>query len=87
MIEVADGNPGALSIVYELGKIEHGFPLLSWLSTQGIIGSLLWRIVKEDYHHNWVQFRTDQLYQLKQVTRQDIQACRLTTRISSPCGT
>jgi hypothetical protein len=38
---------------------------------QGLTGSRLWEVVKDDYEHGWTQFVHDQLAQMRRVDSKD----------------
>lgn len=62
--DVMDGNPGAYTIIRKLMILPTWYQLLCHLRNSGYIGSELWRVVKDDYDHNWAQFVKDQLAQM-----------------------
>ncbi|PON15124.1 hypothetical protein C2W62_25515 [Candidatus Entotheonella serta] len=61
-----DGNPGALLIIRRLMYFAPWHLLLHHLKGQGLTGSRLWQVVKDDYGHVWTQFAHDQLAQMQQ---------------------
>jgi hypothetical protein len=61
VIDVMDGNPGALMIIQRLMYFSTWEPLLHHLKMQGLVGSKLWRVVKDDYAENWCHFGQVQL--------------------------
>lgn len=65
-MEVMDGNPGALLIIRRLMYFAPWHLLLHHLKGQGLTGSRLWQVVKDDYAHVWTQFAHDQLAQMRQ---------------------
>lgn len=67
VIEVMDGNPGALLIIRRLMYFAPWHLLLHHLKAQGLTGSRLWQVVKDDYAHVWTQFAHDQLFKMHQV--------------------
>lgn len=66
-MEVVDGNPGALLIIRRLMYFAPWYLLLHHLKGQGLTGSRLWQVVKDDYGHVWTQFAHDQLRQMRQI--------------------
>lgn len=62
-----DGNPGALLIIRRLMYFAPWHLLLHHLKAQGLTGSRLWQVVKDDYAHVWTQFAHDQLFKMHQV--------------------
>jgi hypothetical protein len=64
VLEVMDGNPGALKIIQRLMYFSTWGPLLYHLKRQGLIGSELWRIVKDDYAEDWCRFGQVQLAEM-----------------------
>ena len=67
MMEVMDGNPGALLIIRRLMYFAPWRLLLRHLKGQGLTGGRLWQVVKDDYRHVWTQFAHDQLAQMRRV--------------------
>ena len=65
LTDVMDGNPGAFTIIRELMSLPTWYQLLCHLKHRGLVGSELWRVVKDDYQHNWRQFVDDQLEQME----------------------
>jgi hypothetical protein len=63
-MDVMDGNPGAFVVIRRLMYFTMWYQLLGHLKAQGLIGSRLWQVVKDDYAHNWTQFVADQLVQM-----------------------
>ncbi len=61
ILDVIDGNPGALLIIRRLMYFAPWHFLLRRLKARGLIGSRLWQVVKDDYCHNWTQFVHDQM--------------------------
>jgi hypothetical protein len=78
-MEVMDGNPGALLIIRRLMYFAPWHRLLHHLKGQGLTGSRLWQVVKDDYGHVWTQFAHDQLSQMRQVESQGLEAAGLPT--------
>ncbi len=72
-----DGNPGALVIIRRLMYFAPWHPLLQHLKGQGLTGSRLWQVVKDDYGHVWTQFAHDQLAQMRQVESPEMEVARL----------
>jgi hypothetical protein len=77
VMDVMDGNPGALLIIRRLMYFAPWHPLLSHLKGQGLTGSRLWQVVKDDYAHVWTQFAHDQLAQMHQVEGTSFEAAGL----------
>ena len=67
VMEVMDGNPGALLIIRRLMYFAPWRLILDHLQAQGLTGSRLWEVVKDDYGHVWTQFVHDQLAQMRRV--------------------
>jgi hypothetical protein len=61
VMDVMDGNPGALMIIQRLMYFSTWYPLLYHLKMQGLIGSELWRVVQDDYAEDWCRFGQAQL--------------------------
>ena len=61
IMDVMAGNPGAFTIIRDLMRYPTWYQLLHHLKTQGLVGTELWRIVKDDYNHDIPQFIDDQL--------------------------
>jgi hypothetical protein len=70
-MDVMDGNPGALLIIRRLMYFAPWPLLLHHLKGQGLTGSRLWQVVKDDYGHVWTQFAYDQLAQMHLVQRKE----------------
>lgn len=64
VMDVMDGNPGAFVVIRRLMYFTMWYPLLHHLKDQGLVGSELWRVVKDEYGHDWTQFVRDQLAQM-----------------------
>ena len=64
LLDVMDGNPGACVIVEKLLGCDAWYPLLCHLKRQGLVGTTLWRVVKDEYRHDWAQFAQIQLEQI-----------------------
>lgn len=64
VIDVMDGNPGALMIIQRLMYFSTWGSLLYHLKMQGLVGSKLWRVVKDDYAENWCHFVQVQLAEM-----------------------
>jgi hypothetical protein len=73
-MDVMDGNPGALLIIRRLMYFAPWHLLLHHLKEQGLTGSRLWEVVKDDYGHVWTQFAHDQLAQMRQVENKEMEA-------------
>ena len=58
---VMAGNPGAFTIIRDLMVYPTWLQLLAHLKHNDLVGSELWRIVKDDYNHDIPQFIDDQL--------------------------
>jgi hypothetical protein len=65
VLDVMDGNPGALLIIRRLMYFTSWYLLLCHLKAQEVIGSRLWQVVKDEYDENWTQFAYDQLVQMR----------------------
>ncbi len=64
IMDVMDGNPGALTIIRRLMYFMHWELLLHHLKDQGLVGSELWRVVKDEYDQDYTRFVDDQLARL-----------------------
>lgn len=64
IMDVMDGNPGALTIIRRLMYFAPWPQLLQYLKDQGLVGSELWRVVKDEYEQDWTQFVHDKLEQM-----------------------
>jgi hypothetical protein len=69
-----DGNLGAFTIIRQLMSLPTWYQLLHHLKTQGLVGSELWRVVKDEYGHDWRQFVQDQLDQMEPERAQTLRA-------------
>jgi hypothetical protein len=72
VMEVVDGNPGALLIIRRLMYFAPWHLLLHHLKSQGLMGSRLWQVVKDDYGHVWTQFAHDQLAQMRRMESKEM---------------
>ncbi len=61
IMDVMAGNPGAFTIIRDLMVYPTWLQLLAHLKHNDLVGSELWRIVKDEYNHNIAQFINDQL--------------------------
>ncbi len=61
IMNVMAGNPGAFTIIRDLMIYPTWYQLLHHLKTHDLVGTELWRIVKDDYNHDIPQFIDDQL--------------------------
>jgi hypothetical protein len=61
ILDVTDGNPGAFTIIRHLMAFTIWHQLLHFLKNQRLVGSELWRIVKDEYTHDYGRFVDDQL--------------------------
>lgn len=77
VMEVMDGNPGALLIIRRLMYFAPWKLLLHHLKGQGLTGSRLWQVVKDDYGHVWTQFAHDQLAQMRQGENKEMEVANL----------
>ena len=65
VMDVMDGNPGALSVIQQLMMFRTLWhPMLHHLKSQGVIGSELWRQVRDDYAADWRRFGYAQMAQM-----------------------
>lgn len=64
LLDVMDNNPGACIIVGKLLSYDAWYPLLCHLKKQGLVGSRLWCVMKDEYGHDWAQFAQIQLAQI-----------------------
>jgi hypothetical protein len=64
ILDVMDGNPGALTIIDRLMAFPKWGQLLQHLRNCGLIGSTLWQVVQDEYRQDWMQFARDQQAQL-----------------------
>ena len=65
LMEVMDGNPGAYTTIQELMLLPCWYQLLHHCRIRGLMGSELWRVVKDDYHYDCQQFVADQLAEMQ----------------------
>jgi hypothetical protein len=65
ILDVMDGNPGALTIIDRLMAFPRWSQLLQHLRNCGLIGSTLWQVVQDEYGQDWLQFARDQQAQLE----------------------
>ncbi len=61
IMDVMAGNPGAFTIIRDLMVYPTWLQLLAHLKHNDLVGSELWRIVKDEYNHDIPQFIDDQL--------------------------
>ncbi len=61
IMNVMAGNPGAFTIIRTLMVYPTWLQLLAHLKNNDLVGSELWRIVKDEYNHDIAQFINDQL--------------------------
>ncbi len=61
LMDVMDGNPGAFTIIRRVMVFPTWYQLLHHFKTQGLVGSELWRVVKDEYDHDLTQFVVKQL--------------------------
>ena len=73
VMDVMDGNPGALVIIRRLMYFAPWPLLLHHLKGQNLTGSRLWQVVKDDYQHVWTQFAHDQLAQMRQMASKEME--------------
>lgn len=64
IMAVMAGNPGAFTVILSLMAYPTWPQLLYQLKAHGVVGSKLWRMVKDDYNHNISQFVVNQLADL-----------------------
>lgn len=74
IMDVMNGNPGAFTIIRELMAFPTWFQLLYYLKEEGLIGSELWRIVKDEYDHDYKRFVDDQLARMTPERAQTLRA-------------
>jgi hypothetical protein len=56
IIDVMDGNPGALTIIRQLMTFATWHQILHHLRGQGLVGTELWRVVNDDFQHDYQAF-------------------------------
>ena len=56
IIDVMDGNPGALTIIRQLMTFATWHQILHHLKGQGLVGGELWRVVNDDFQHDYQGF-------------------------------
>lgn len=61
ILDVMDGNPGAFTMIRTLTQHPLWRPLLRYLRTQGLVGSVLWSTIKDDYGGDARRFSQDQI--------------------------
>jgi hypothetical protein len=76
ILDVMDGNPGAFTIIRHLMSSAIWYQLLQHLKSQQLIGSELWRVVKDTYAHDYRRFIDDQLDQMPPERSQTLRALR-----------
>lgn len=64
IMDVMAGNPGAFTIIRDLMVYPMWYQLLHHLKTHDLVGTGLWRIVKDEYGHDISQFVVDQLEEM-----------------------
>jgi hypothetical protein len=64
IMDVIDGNPGAYAIILNLMVYPTWYQLLHHFKTHDLVGTELWRIVKDEYRHDIGQFVVDQLEEM-----------------------
>lgn len=65
VLDVMAGNPGAFTIILILMQYPTWPQILFHLKCHGIIGTELWRMVKDENDDNVAQFMAKQLAQMK----------------------
>lgn len=68
IMDVADGNPGALTILMSREGMwfSNWLPCIRWLQKKGIRGSAIWEDVKDNYKmdiRGWFQHQIDEMMQ------------------------
>lgn len=63
-VDVIQGNPGACVIVQHILTLPTWPQLLCHCKAQGLVGHTLWRVVKDEYRHDWRRFVADQVAQM-----------------------
>ena len=81
IMDVMAGNPGAFTIIRDLMVYPTWLQLLAHLKHNDLVGTELWRIVKDEYNHNIAQFINDQL---QAMTPERARALRALTLQRSP---
>lgn len=81
IMDVMAGNPGAFTIIRELMSFPTWFQLLYHLKEHGLVGSELWRIVNDEYNHDYKRFVEDQIARM---TPERAQAMRALGRDTGP---
>jgi hypothetical protein len=76
ILDVMDGNPGAFTIIRQLMSCTIWYQLLHYLKSQRLVGSELWRVVKDEYAHDYGRFVDDQLARMTPERAQTLQALR-----------
>jgi hypothetical protein len=56
VLDVIDGNPGACEIVCLLLSSTLWRPILQALKSHNLVGSQLWRVIRDDYDGDWDRF-------------------------------
>ncbi len=77
IMNVMAGNPGAFTIIRTLMVYPTWLQLLYHLKHNDLVGSELWRIVKDEYNHNIAQFINDQLAQMNPERARTLRALTL----------
>ena len=74
ILDVIDGNPGAFTIIRQLMAFAIWYQLLHYLKSQHLVGSELWRVVKDEYAHDYGRFVDDQLARMSPERAQTLYA-------------
>jgi hypothetical protein len=77
IVDVMDGNPGALTIIRKLMEFPTWYQLLHHLKSQGVVGGALWQVVKDNYGHDLERFVNDQLGQMRPERAQTLRTLKL----------
>jgi len=56
IIKLAEGNPGALTVISELQWYRNWEDMLKWMLKTGLTGHKIWEKYKDEYHQSWSMF-------------------------------
>lgn len=50
---VAQGNPGALTVIRELCWFTRWYEMMCWCRATGFVGPKIWEKYKDEFHQDW----------------------------------
>ena len=56
ILKIAEGNPGALTVITQLMWYRNWEEMLNWMFKTGLTGSKIWEKYKDEYHESWSDF-------------------------------